>query len=33
MEDNNMLLDESHIDGSYQLRLKVKYLQEDKEKL
>jgi hypothetical protein len=33
MEDNNMLLDEYHIDGSYQLRLKVKYLHADKEKL
>ena len=33
MEDNNMLLDESHIDVSYQLRLKVKYMQDDKEKL
>jgi hypothetical protein len=33
MEDNNILLDESHIDSSYQLRMKIKYLQEDKEKL
>ncbi len=33
MEENNYILDEPYSDGSYQMRLKVKYLQEDKHKL